>query len=992
MNACHTCQQLILLLLPSMMLLNATLGDEMAFFRDSVEPILRSRCYECHSHAAGTMESGLSLDWRSGWQRGGDRGTAIVPGKPDNSLLIQAVRHAHSELKMPEEKLPAAEIEVLVQWVQQGAQDPRVTQPTSKESLPSDWWSLRPLVKPAMPQVTGTQNPIDAFVRAQLQAQNLSPSPEADRTTLIRRLIYDLHGLVPTPEEVAAFASSDDSEDAWSDLVDQLLESPRYGERWARHWLDTIHFADSHGFEHDVFRPHAWRYRDYVIQSLNSDIPWSRFITEQLAADVLFPESPQLMAALGFLGAGPYDHSAAATAPMSFEYLDRDDLVTQTMQAFVSTTVNCARCHSHKFDPVPQKDYFALQAVFAGIGKGDIRFDADPDTAQQRKRWTELATACEQRNADILLTPENVRLLEEWESSDASRAVWVTLQPDVFVSTAGANLRRLNDDSLLSEGAPPDVETTVITTTADLKTVTALRLDVLTHESLPELGPGRATNGNLHLSEFQLTVFPPDTEVGQAVTIREATADFDQAGWTIQHAIDGDAATAWGIHPQIGKPHHAVFVLESALQIEPGTRLAITLKQVHGRGHIIGRMKLSATEAPPQSAIALPDEIVKLLQLPKVQRDRSQQISLAAAVLQHVAAAKLKQLPEQARVYAAAAAAENERGVVRISEPRTIHLLTRGDLEKPREVVNPGSPSFLADSDLNFELKPGTPEGDRRAALANWLADDRNPLTWRSIANRVWHYHFGKGLCDTPNDFGRMGSQPSHPQLLDWLACELRDHNGSLKHLHRLICNSATWRQSSDRRSGASDQDQDNRWLGRMSRQRMDADSFCDSVLLVSGRLDFTMGGPGVQHFTTTPGPQVTPVLHYDRFDLNQPEAARRSIYRVVWRGIADPLMEALDFPDLGLLAPVRGSSTSPLQALVLLNNRFVLHHAMVMADRARTTSDDPTQQIQQLVQWTWLRTPTQDEQQRFQELAELHGLEAVCRLLLNSSEFLFIE
>ncbi|MEZ6128878.1 MAG: PSD1 and planctomycete cytochrome C domain-containing protein [Planctomycetaceae bacterium] len=964
-------------------------GDDDAFFREAVEPILRHHCYECHAHSSGNMEGGLTLDWRSGWKTGGDRGPAIVPGDPAASLLIRAISHSDPDLQMPEEKLAQHDIDVLTQWVKRGAPDPRTAKPEAALD-PTDWWSLQPLVRPKVPVVSGA-NPIDAFLRAKLAEQNLVRSDHADRRTLLRRLTFDLHGLPPTSEELAAFEADTDPA-AWEHLIDRLLASPRYGERWARHWLDTVHFADSHGFEHDVFRPHAWRYRDYVIDSFNRDTPWGTFIREQLAADVFYPDSPQLTAALGFLGAGPYDQSAAATAPMSFEYLDRDDLVTQTMGAFVSTTANCARCHAHKFDPIPQADYFALQAVFAGIGKGDISYDADPAIAQQRPRWQNLIAAATAGNAEVLLAEENQKLLAAWEADRPAQAVWKPLQLLTFVSTGGADLRKRADGSVLSAGTRPDKETTVVTVTTELSEITAFRLDVLTDESLPVMGPGRADNGNLHLSEFEVSVFRPAQDAAETVRIRRATADFDQTNWTIQHALDGNPATAWGIHPQVGQSHHAVFELETPLPVDADTQFAITLKQVHGGSHIIGRFRLSATDGPPATAIALAAETAAVLDIPPESRSREQQLQLSGAVLKHLAQQQLSQLPAQVQVYAAAAAAKNERGMVTFSKPRPIHLLTRGDLEKPRDEVAPGTLSALAHLSARFSLPAGHSENARRTALADWIADSQNPLTWRSIANRVWHYHFGRGVCDTPNDFGRMGSLPTHPQLLDWMACELRDKNGSLKHLHRLICTSETYQQTSHGNSGVQTPDPDNRWLARMSRRRLDADSYRDAVLAVAGQLDLTMGGPGISHFTTSPGPQVTPVLHYDAFDLDSAGAGRRSIYRVVWRGIADPFLDALDFPDLGLLAPTRGFSASPLQSLVLLNNRFVLHHCRHMADRARKETDDLQQQIGQTVMRTWLRIPTDEERNMFHSLAEKHGLEAVCRLLLNSNEFLFVD
>jgi hypothetical protein len=962
--------------------------DDATFFKQQIEPLLEKRCYDCHSHRAREMNGGLTLDSRSGWETGGDRGPAIVPGKPDSSLLIRAIRHTDPDLKMPEDKLPESEIKLLTEWVQRGAADPR-TLPASDEN-PRDWWSLKPLERPPVPS-SMSANPVDAFIRHQLREKKLTPSPEADRRTLVRRLYFDLHGLPPTPEEASAFLS-DESQDAWPRLVNRLLESPRYGERWARHWLDVVHFADSHGFEHDVFRPNAWRYRDYVIDSLNADLPWSQFIREQLAVDAISPNETHRLPALGFLGAGTYDHSAAATALHSFEYLDRDDLVTQTTAAFLSTTASCARCHTHKFDPIRQEDYFALQAVFAGIGKGDISFDDDPAVAAKRKQWSDLVTAADQKQRDVLLSPGYAEIVARWEESRARDVNWEVLAPEVFISSDGASLTKQQDGSFLSGGTRPAQDTSTLIASVALRSVSAIRLEVLTDDSLPGKGPGRAENGNLHLTEIEAKLFRPGATEAVPLRFQSASADFDQEGWTSRHAIDGDPKTAWGIHPQEGQSHLAVFTLHETLAIEPGHKLVILLKQLHGRGHVIGRFRLAVTDAPAAAAAVLPQDLAAIFAISADQRSLDQRIALAAHALKEYAQTELAKLPAMVQVYAAAATAKSERGTISFEKPRVIHVLARGELGKPGRIVGPGALSGVSDLPARFELQNPDDEKARRAALADWIANPANPLTWRSIANRVWQHHFGEGLCNTPNDFGRMGGTPSHPELLDWLAVEFRDHHGSLKHLHRLICTSETYRQSSAHRPEVDAIDPENRSLARMNRSRIDADSARDAVLLVSGRLDTRHGGPGVAQFNQSPGPQLTPKLDYATFDWNTPGASRRCIYRVVWRGIADPFMDALDFPDLALSTPKRGFSASPLQSLTLLNNPFIIFHSDRFAERLQRTSPGAAEQVRQAFQLTLLRDPTPTEAATFVNLADNAGLAAVCRALFNCNEFLFVD
>jgi hypothetical protein len=979
-------------------------ADEQAdYFHQRVAPILRQHCYDCHSHAAGQMENGLALDWRSGWATGGDRGPAIVPGQPHESLLIRAVEHRDPDLKMPEEKLDAADIEVLVEWVRRGAFDDRVVLPDARFAgeEAEAWWSLKPLVAPPIPanaHSIGDAEPhaVDAFVEARLAEAGLAPSPEASPRELIRRLYFDLVGLPPSPEEVARF-EADHGEAAYLQLVDQLLASPRYGERWARHWFDTIHFADSHGYEHDVGRDHAWPYRDYVIDALNTDLPWATFIRQQLAVDHFEPESSHLIPALGFLGAGVFDYSTYATGPVTFDYLDRDDLLTQTMAAFVSATANCARCHTHKFDPIMQEDYYALQAVFSGIVKGDIPYDADAGVAAERRRLNALLDAARQGDASALQGEFSRELVARWSSERGEGADWTPVDARSFISTEGATLTRDTDGLIVAGGTLPDTDTYVLTATTSLPRITAMRLDLSPHDSLPMNGPGRCHNGNLHLSEVVLTVFQPGKQSGTQVPIAQASADFNQEGWAVNRAIDGDPKTAWGIYPAVGQPHHAVFEFAQPLDLPEGSSLTVTLKQLHGGSHLIGAFRLAVTDSPASRTVALPRDVEEALATEPAHRTSAQELTIAGHVVQLAAEAELTRLPAQATVYAAGPSVAIPMGngnsqPASISSPKVVHLLQRGDIGKPRAEVPPGALSVLKHLPSRFTDIAPQQEAARRAALADWIAHPDNVLTWRSVVNRIWHYHFGRGLCDTPSDFGRMGGIPSHPELIDWLAVWFRDEaGGSLKRLHRLLVTSRTYRQSSESHSEASLLDADNRLLWRQNRLRLDADAYRDFVLAVSGRMDFTMGGPAIQHFHQSPGAQLTPKLDYAAYDWASPDSNRRSIYRYVWRGIPDPLMSALDFPDLGLLTPTRSNSVSPLQALALLNNDFVLFHSQEMARQITEGTPEVDPQIDMAVRRAYQRAPTAGEQEQFRAYVQQHGLAAFCRLLLNSSEFLFI-
>lgn len=965
------------------------------FFRESVLPILQSRCYGCHSHNSGQMESDLALDWKSGWEKGGTRGPAIRPGNPEDSLLMRVVEHLEPDLKMPDEQIPASEREILRKWIQQGAYDPRTLAPTTTD--PSDWWSLKPLKALELPIVTQPlSNPIDRFIQHKLSAQGLELSSPATGRELARRLTFDLHGLIPTPQQVASL-SQEPTDQEVERFVDELLASPRYAERWARHWLDTIHFADSHGYEHDVGRDNAWPFRDYVIDALHRDLPWSEFIRQQIAVDGFTPQATNLLPALGFLGAGTFDLSTYSTGPVTFDYLDRDDMLTQTMAAFVSTTANCARCHNHKFDPISQEDYYALQAVFAGILKGDIPYDVNATVANRRRELTQLRHAIDTKNPAALQSELGLSLLASQPKDQPPLPTWKKLPLTSFVSLEGATLTKDNEEILVASGHSPDTDTYVITGKTNAKKISAIRLDLYPHDSLPMRGPGRCQNGNLHLSEVIVHAFSPKTSTSVPIKITKATADFNQVGWGIERAIDGDPKTAWGIHPAVGVPHHAVFELETPIEPETDTELTITLKQLHGGSHLLGAFRISCTDAADGQAIAVPAEIESILLTDPANRSPEQKSSLQLHSLSLIVESELKKLPAQASVYAVGTSVSiptgnggKQQGT--IPSPKQVHLLQRGDIAKPQQVVPPGSLSALTHLPGRFIDIPADDERARRMALADWISHPENVLTWRSIVNRTWHYHFGRGICDTPSDFGRMGGVPSHPELLDWLAVWFRDDaQGSLKKLHRLIVTSRTYRQQCSDNQSAIAIDSDNRLLWRQNRLRLDADSYRDSLLLVAENLDWKMGGPSIEHFTKQPGPQSTPKLDYAAYDWNSPNANRRSIYRTVWRGIPDPMMAALDFPDLGLLAPVRGFTASPLQSLVLSNNPFVLHQSKKTQEHIASKFSTTPEQITEVFLRTYQRNPTAKEIQSLTPFVQRHSLAALCRVIFNTNEFLFI-
>jgi hypothetical protein len=885
----------------------------------------------------------------------------------------------------------------------------------ANSSEPTSHWSLQALRLPQLPHPANprwVQTPVDAFVLDRLQQSGMRPAAPASKRALLRRVSYDLTGLPPTPEEARAF-ESDRSPDAFPRIVERLLSSPRYGERWARHWLDIVHYADTHGHDQDRLRTNAWPYRDYVIDAFNTDKPYVQFVREQIAGDTFYPNDPMATVAMGFLAAGPWDESSLRDIQEDTvdrriaRYIDRDDIVTTTLSTFASSTVHCARCHAHKFDPIPQEDYYDLQAVFAATDKANRYFDPDPALHQQRQQLLR-----QRRGA---LTPAEradfAARQAAWEqTTQASLASWLVLEPLSFTTTNASQLALQPDQSLLATGARPERDVYTILTQPQVETIRAIRLEALTDPSLPLNGPGRQDNGNFHLNEF--AVFAPDTPnttnsslspanpalepaLPPRLHLARAIADFDQPGWEAPKAIDGKTNTAWGIHPQVGKNHHIVFELQHPLRLDPKTNslLRFVLHQTHGAGHLLGRFRLAVSADPQaaQDAADLPPSLAAVLSQPALSRTAADQETLAEFFRTRETDRALARLPAPHLVYAGASDFPPDAGFKPAHAPRPVHLLRRGDIHQPRQEAVPGALACVTMLPAKFELATDASEGERRAALARWLTHAQHPLTWRSIVNRVWQYHFGRGLVDTPNDFGRMGSRPSHPELLDWLAVTFRDSGGSIKHLHRLILLSATYQQATQDQPAYRSLDADNRQLWRMNRLRLDAEAVRDTAVALAGDMDLRMGGPSVHQFILSAGVHVTPVVDYDGFDLRAPANYRRSVYRTVFRTLPDPLMDSLDCADASQLTPARNTSVTVLQALALLNNRLLLAQSERIAQRIQRTTPSPDGQLVLAFELALSRPPTPEETCQLSPYLREHGLANLCRLLLNTNEMMFL-
>ncbi|MCI0743861.1 MAG: DUF1549 and DUF1553 domain-containing protein [Verrucomicrobia subdivision 3 bacterium] len=873
---------------------------------------------------------------------------------------------------------------------------------SSADASPAEtgWWSLQPLRKPELPAVKmrgWVRTPVDRFILAKLEENSLEPSRGAEKRTLLRRVYFDLTGLPPTPEEMEAFLA-DRSPDAYEKVVQRLLASPRYGERWARYWLDIAHYAETHGHDQDRPRTNAWPWRDYVVRAFNEDKPYPRFVEEQIAGDALFPDEPQAVVAMGFLATGPWDESSLRDIREDTidrqiaRYLDRDDIVTTTMNTFVSSTVQCARCHDHKFDPISQEEYYGLQAVFAATDKADRAYDADTQTHARRRKLLERKRAIERKDPALLPGMQQAdfrREVSAWEMQ-RSEIKWAVLRPSSVTAASNSTLTAQADGAVLASGAAPEADTYTVNAQGAFRGVTAIRLEVLTDGGLPAKGPGRAENGNFHLTDFRVMA----TREGErnAFPVGSASAGFDQKDWEISKAIDKDPKSGWGIHPQEGKSHSAVFELKEPMTLEAGTTLTCVLEQNHGRRHVIGRFRLAVTSAArPMSPWIAPEEIAKILDVPAAERTAEQGIELGWYFLRQKVEHEIAQLPPAKLIYAGASDFPADGSFKPALGPRPVHVLKRGDIRRPGELATPGTMGCVPGLAPQFRLANANDEGSRRAALAKWITSPTNTLTWRSIANRVWQYHFGRGIVETPNDFGRMGAQPTHPELLDWLATQLLENGGSLKQLHRLIVSSAVYQQSCADNPKFAAIDSGNRYLWRMNRTRLDAEAVRDAVLQMSGKLDLAMGGPSAQQFVMSPGIHVTPNVDYAKFDVDSRASCRRSIYRFIFRTVPDPFMDSLDCADPSQLTPARNVSMTALQALAMLNNHFMVRQSEHLAERLGRMETKLDRQINLLYELALGRPPRPDELRDVADYTWKHGLANACRVILNSNEFMFV-
>ncbi len=948
-------------------------------FVTRLRELLAHRCANCHG--ATSVENGFDMSTRESLLAGGESGPAVVPGNSNGSLLYRLAARLQ-EPHMPEEgdALTTDELKLLAEWIDRGApfDKPLIAAadkgPWTERTVPAearDFWAFKPLDTTAPPAPDDPhgwcRNPIDRFILARQRAAGIAPSAAAPPQVLLRRMALDLTGLPPAPAEVAAFVA-DPSPSAAADAVDALLTRPAFGERWAQHWLDVARFAESFGYEQDYDRPHAHHYRDFVIRAFNDDLPYDTFLQWQLAGDELAPDDAEARKATGFLAAGAFPTQLTEKEFESARYSELDDMAATTGTAMLGLTIGCARCHDHKFDPLPQADYYRLVSTFTTTIRGnvDVRLSSDAhraalDAWQKRLDGATAARLAYERDelpGRFAAWADTMRAAPQGPSSP-----WRPGRIVSATSRAGATFSPQADGSLLASGAAGDQDVYTIVIDVPLETVASLRLDALADPSLPRGGPGRVAHGNFALSNLAVKAGPipaapqADATVGLiAVALVNPRADFSQTApdLPVAHAIDGDATSAWAIDPRVGVAHVAAFDLEKPISHSGGVRLAVTLEFMNNVRHAIGRPRLTAAAVPGLPSDPLTSErdpvaggagaaprAAALLARPEAERTAAEREELRRLhreaddgwMALDAAVKRLEAERPQPEVAKVLVAGENVPRIPHHADGRgyphfykETHFLRRGDVNQKDGVAQSGFLQVLSRHPAGAEHwqsppPAGATSSHRRAALARWITDvdyGAGHLAARVIVNRLWQHHFGAGLVATPSDFGRQGDPPSHPELLDWLAAELIRAGWRLKPLHRLMVTSATYRQASAADSAKAEVDPANRLLWRFNRRRLEGEAIRDTLLSLAGTLN-----PGL----------------YGRAGANE-ATPRRSLYLEMKRSRLPLFLRTFDSPDFVSGLAKRSSTTTAPQALFLMNSPITRSWADAFAARIGATAD----------------------------------------------------
>jgi hypothetical protein len=954
------------------------------FARD-VRPILANNCFHCHGPDAAERKADLRLDV---WESAGDLHGAQTVIDSKNLAESELLKRITSD--DPDEHMPPADsgkalrpeqVAILRQWVKEGA------------NYQQHWAFVAPK-RPEVPAVRNhgwVSNPIDAFVLARLEHEGLEPSPSANSNTLLRRLSLDLVGLPPSLDELAAFERAG-GEKAYRHEVERLLASPHYGERWGRIWLDAARYADSDGFEKDKPR-FVWMYRDWVINALNQDLPYNQFVIEQIAGDLLSHPTQDQIVATGFLRNSMINEEGGVD-PEQFRMEAMYDRMDAVGKGILGLTIQCAQCHTHKYDPLTQTEYYRMFAFLNNCHEAQVTVY----TRAQQDEWKateELVRRIEDRLRAA--HPDWRERMAVWEENirQEKPSNWSVVKTE-HIDSGGQKYYELDDGSTLAAGYAPTTHTTEFRAEVKPTKISAFRLELMNDKDLPHGGPGRSIYGTCALTEFQVEATPLD-HPHQRIKLKfsKATADvnppereldkiFDNRSGQrrmtgpIAYANDGNSATAWGIDIGAGRsnvPRNAVFTLDKPLEAPSGVRLTFKLVQNHGgwnsddnQNNNLGRFRFSMTTAEKAAADPIPAEIRAVVNTPTAQRTAQQTGKLfsfwRATVPEWSEENRRLEALWQSHPQGATQLALQER-----ESPRSTHRLERGNFLAPAEKVMPGVPAFLHP----LEREDKTKATASRLDFARWLADRRSPTTARSIVNRIWQAYFGIGLVETAEDLGSQGEPPSHPELLDWLAVELMDHNWSLKHIQRLIVSSATYRQTSHLTPQLLERDPANRLLARGPRYRVDAENVRDVALAASGLLNPTIGGPSV--FPPAPEFLFQPPASYGPktwITDAGPDRYRRALYTFRFRSVPYPMLQAFDAPIGETACARRSRSNTPLQALTTLNEPLFVECARalavkLLADGGATDS----QRLAYAVRRCLSRDPKHEEQKVLSDFLE---------------------
>lgn len=939
--SCLLCRPAKLLVLANGVLLG-TLATSFAAdpidFDRQVRSILSENCFHCHGPDAESRQAGLRLDTREGALSG----TAIVAGQSSASEVVRRIRSTDPDEQMPppnsNRRLTPQQQDLLARWIDEGA-------------VWSEHWAFVAPRRPAVPSAAANAyvaNPIDAFIQAALPSRGLTPSPSADRGRLLRRVTLDLTGLPPTIDEYESFIA-DERPGAYERVVERLFASPRYGERMLWDWLDAARYADTNGYQGDPTRP-MWYWRDWALNALNSHVPFDMFSIEQLAGDLLPSPSREQLIATGFHRNHMINGEGGRIAEESrVDYVQ--DRVETTGTVWLGLTFNCCRCHDHKFDALTQREYYQLAAYFNSIdesGANDARGLANPvlslATEAQQTRLVELQQLEREAQQSLAGIEKQVRDTQEaWERSlvsgnpdepntgSALKIDWKPLVPTSLTARQGTTLTAGPDGIVTAGGASPPQDVYSMLFAPPPGTVTAFRLEALPDDSLVNRGPGRADNGNFVLSGLVVEVY------GRALEIDPVRADFEQAGWSVGGVADGKPNTGWAILPKFGEQHELIVALRTPLVVPVGEVLTIRLafESPHEQ-HTLGKFRLSYSQDAGELIRGVPAAVASALMKPRDQRTADEQ----KTITDHYVGTHPEVLAARTGFDKAKAAKENyERGLPRTmvmrerAQPRETHILVRGAYDKYGEKVTHGTPAVL----------PALPSEapSNRLTLAKWLVDPENPLTSRVVVNRIWQSFFGIGLVKTTEDFGVQGEQPSHPELLDWLAVEFMNSGWDVRHIQRLIVTSATYQQSSRATPDQLEQDPENRWLARGPRFRRPSWMLRDQALAVSGLLVEQLGGPPVKGYQPE---GIWEEATFGKIRYEQEHGAalyRRSLYQF-WRRIVGPTVffDVAARQTCSVKVPI---TNTPLHALVTLNDTTYVEAARKFAERILTAGGNST-------------------------------------------------